>query len=42
LYRLTLNFFNNGNYDDNFVDHKFPRLLPIISEYSSKLYPLTR
>jgi len=42
LYRLTMNSFNNGIYDDNFVDHKFPRLLPVISDFNTKLYPLTR
>ena len=33
---------NNGVYDDNFIDHKLPRLLPVISGYNSKLYPITR
>lgn len=42
FYRLTLNSFNNGNYDDNFIDHKLPRILPVISNYNSKLYPITR
>lgn len=42
FYRLTLNAFNNGQYDDNFVDNKLPRILPVISDFSSKLYPLTR
>merc|ERR1712158_236835 len=42
FYRLTLNTFNNGLYDDNFVDNKLPRILPVISDYNSKLYPLTR
>ena len=27
FYRLTLNAFNNGAYDDNFVDNKLPRLV---------------
>ena len=42
LYRLTLNSFNNGQYDDNFIDHKLPRILPVISNYNTKLYPITR
>jgi len=42
FYRLTLNAFNNGQYDDNFVDNKLPRILPVISDFNSKLYPLTR
>merc|ERR1719266_2411842 len=42
FYRLTLNAFNNGIYDDNFVDNKLPRILPVISSFNSKLYPLTR
>merc|ERR1719232_2200768 len=42
FYRLTLNAFNNGQYDDNFIDHKLPRILPVISGYTSKLYPITR
>ena len=42
FYRLTLNAFNNGQYDDNFVDNKLPRILPVLSDFNSKLYPLTR
>jgi len=42
FYRLTLNTFNNGLYDDNFVDNKLPRILPVISDFNSKLYPITR
>jgi hypothetical protein len=42
FYRLVMNSFNNGQYDDNFIDHKLPRLLPVISGYNSKLYPITR
>ncbi len=42
FYRLTLNSFNNGHYDDNFIDHKLPRILPVLSSYNSKLYPITR
>jgi len=42
FYRLTLNSFNNGQYDDNFIDHKLPRILPVISNYNTKLYPITR
>jgi len=42
FYRLTLNAFNNGIYDDNFLDNKLPRILPVISEFNSKLYPITR
>ena len=41
-YRLTVNTFNGGNYDDNFVDHKLPRMLPVISAFNTKLYPITR
>ena len=41
-YRLTLNTFNGGNYDDNFIDHKLPRMLPTITSFNSKLYPITR
>jgi len=41
-YRLTINTFNGGNYDDNFVDHKLPRMLPVISSFNTKLYPITR
>lgn len=41
-YRLTLNTFNGGNYDDNFVDHKLPRMLPVVSNFNTKLYPITR
>lgn len=42
FYRLTLNSFNNGVYDDNFIDHKLPRILPVLSNFDSKLYPITR
>jgi len=42
FYRLTLNAFNNGQYDDNFVDNKLPRILPVLSDFNTKLYPLTR
>jgi len=42
FYRLTINSFNNGQYDDNFIDHKLPRILPVMSNYNSKLYPITR
>jgi len=42
FYRLTLNAFNNGQYDDNFVDNKLPRLLPVMTDFNSKLYPITR
>jgi carboxylesterase type B len=42
FYRLTMNSFNNGQYDDNFIDHKLPRILPVISGFNSKLYPITR
>jgi len=42
FYRLTLNAFNNGAYDDNFVDNKLPRILPVISDFNSKLYPITK
>ena len=42
FYRLTINSFNNGAYDDNFIDHKLPRILPVISNYNTKLYPMTR
>ena len=41
-YRLTMNTFNGGNYDDNYVDHKLPRMLPVISSFNTKLYPITR
>jgi len=42
FYRLTLNAFNNGQYDDNFVVEKVPRLLPVVSNFDSKLYPIAR
>jgi len=42
FYRLTLNAFNNGQYDDNFVVDKVPRLLPVVSNFDSKLYPIAR
>jgi carboxylesterase type B len=42
FYRLALNSFNNGVYDDNFIDHKLPRILPVISDFTTKLYPMTR
>ena len=42
FYRLTLNSFNNGMYDDNFIDHKLPRILPVLSGFNTKLYPITR
>jgi len=42
FYRLTLNTFTTGNYNDNFLDHKLPRILPVISGFHSKLYPITR
>ena len=42
FYRLTLNAFNNGAYDDNFVDNKLPRILPVLSNFNSKLYPMTK
>ena len=41
-YRLTMNVFNQGDYDDNFVTHKLPRVIPAISQIKSKLYPITR
>jgi len=44
-YRLLMNVYGNngmGGYDDNFLDHKLPRLLPTISRINSKLYPITR
>ena len=41
-YRLTLNTFSTGGYNDNFLDHKLPRILPVISGFASKLYPITR
>ncbi len=42
FYRLTMNSFGRGRYDDNFIDHKLPRILPVISSFNSKLYPMTR
>lgn len=39
---MTLNSFNDGKYDGNFIDQRFPRLLPVISEYETKLLPLTK
>jgi carboxylesterase type B len=42
FYRLIMNSFNNGQYDDNFIDHKLPRILPVISAFNNKLYPITR
>ena len=42
FYRLTMNAFNNGQYDDNFLDSRLPRILPVISEFNSKLYPITK
>lgn len=44
-YRLTMNVFGNsgrGGYDDNFLDHRLPRVLPVLSRFTSKLYPITR
>jgi len=41
-YRIILNTFTNGGYDDNFLDHRMPRFLPVISQIKSKLYPITR
>jgi len=41
-YPLTLNSFNDGKYDGNFIDQRFPRLLPVISEFESKLLPSTK
>ena len=41
-YRLTLNTFSGNGYNDNFLDHKLPRMLPVISGFHSKLYPITR
>ena len=41
-YRLTLNTFSQNGYNDNFLDHKLPRMLPVISGFHSKLYPITR
>jgi hypothetical protein len=38
---VTLNSFNDGKYDGNFIDQRIPRLLPVISEFESKLFPLT-
>ena len=29
-------------YDDNFIDHKLPRMLPVLTHFNSKLYPITR
>jgi carboxylesterase type B len=42
FYRLIMNSFNNGIYDDNLIDHKLPRILPVLSSFNSKLYPITR
>jgi hypothetical protein len=39
---VTLNAFNDGKYDGNFIDSRIPRLLPVISEFESKLFPITR
>ena len=39
---VTLNSFSDGKYDGNFIDHRFPRLLPVISEFETKLLPLTK
>ncbi|OXA64027.1 neuroligin-4, X-linked [Folsomia candida] len=39
---LTLNSFSDGKYDGNFIDQRIPRLLPVISEFESKLFPITR
>ncbi|ODM99620.1 Esterase E4 [Orchesella cincta] len=41
-YPLTVNSFNDGKYDGNFIDQRLPRLLPIISEFESKLFPITK
>ncbi|CAG7822044.1 unnamed protein product [Allacma fusca] len=41
-YPLTLNSFNDGKYDGNFIDQRLPRLLPVISEFQSKLFPTSR
>ena len=41
-YRIMLNVFSKGGYDDNFLDHKLPRFLPVISSIKSKLYPIAR
>merc|ERR1719322_234744 len=44
FYRPIINVFavTKEGYDDTFVDHMLPRILPVISQIKSKLYPLTR
>lgn len=39
---VTVNSFNDGKYDGNFIDQRLPRLLPIVSEFESKLFPITK
>ena len=39
---VTMNSFNNGKYDGNFIDQRIPRLLPVLSEFESKLFPITK
>ena len=40
FYRLTLNAFNNGAYDDNFVDNKLPRsVLSILMNFNNGAPP---
>ena len=42
FYRLTMNAFNNGQYDDNFLERKLPHLLPVMSRINTKLFPITK
>jgi hypothetical protein len=42
FYRLTMNAFNNGQYDDNFIERKLPHILPVVSRIKTKLFPLTK
>lgn len=39
---VTVNSFNDGKYDGNFIDQRLPRMLPIVSEFESKLFPITK
>jgi len=39
---VILNSFNSGEYDEEFIDNKLPRILPVISGFQNKLYPVTR
>ncbi|KAK2724449.1 cholinesterase 1-like [Artemia franciscana] len=41
-YRLTLNAFGSGRYEDSFIDQHLPRILLALTSFRKRLVPLTR